>query len=107
AVLGSEAVARARGGGRVRVTRGVRVAGECVAHEDDVVARRRERAVGFIGDANRMELAAAIERKRARQVEKLRLDAADRPGCGITVRARGHAAVYGRARLDTGGDAGL
>ena len=65
ALLGAEAVARARGGGRAREAGRVRVAAERMTDQDDVVARRRERAVGLVRDPDRMELAAAVERERA------------------------------------------
>ena len=98
ALLGGEAVARAGGRGRGRVACGVRVAGKRVTHEDHVVARGRERAVGFVGDADGVELAAAVERERARQVEELGLDRADGPCCGVIFRSRGHAPQYTAGR---------
>ena len=61
------------------VAGGVRVAAQRVADEDHVVARRRQRAVGLVGDRGP---GAARARSRARsgsrQVEELRLDRADR-----------------------------
>ena len=56
AIVGGEAVAGALGRRRLREPGGVRVAAQRVADEDDVVAGRRERAVGFVGDTDRMEL---------------------------------------------------
>ena len=83
ALFGAEAVARALRGRRRREAGRVRVAAQRVADEDHVVARRRERSVGLVGDADRVQLAAAIERQRLRQVEELRLDRADRAGGGL------------------------
>ena len=97
ALLGGEAVARARGRGRGRVACRVRVAGQRMTHEDHVVARGRERAVGFVGDADGVELAAAVERERARQVEELGFDRANGP-YGVVIRSRGHAPEYTAAR---------
>ncbi len=48
-----------------------------MADEDDVVASRKERPGGLISDPGRKQLAAAIEWKGARQVEKLCLDDPD------------------------------
>ena len=55
---------RARRGRRRRIAGRVRVAAQRVADQDDVVARGRQRPVGFVGDADRMELAPAVERQR-------------------------------------------
>ena len=63
AILGAEAVARALRRRRFRDAGGVRVAAQRVADEDDVVARRGQGAVGFVGDADRD---AASGRSRAR-----------------------------------------
>ena len=76
AVVGAEAVARALRRRRLREAGGVRVAAQRVADQDDVVARRRERPVGLVGDADRMQLAPAVEPQRTRKVEVLRLDRA-------------------------------
>ena len=90
AIVGAEAVARALGGRRLRDAGGVRVAAQRVADEDDVVARRRQRAVGLVGDADRMQRAATVELERLRQIEELRLDDACRARGGSRRRG-GHA----------------
>ena len=61
AVFGGEAIARASFRGYARIPRRVRVARQRVAHEDHVVALGSERAVRFVGDRDRMKLAAAVE----------------------------------------------
>ena len=97
AVVGPEPVAGAllcrllREAGRVGVT------AERVADQDHVVPLGRERAVGLVGDADRVELLSAVEPHRVRQVEKLRLDGSDRAcrqrrGCR---RGRGHSSLRG------------
>ena len=43
----------------------VRVAAQRMADQDHVVARRRQRAVGLVGDADRLQDAAAVERHAA------------------------------------------
>ncbi len=68
-----------------------------MTHEDHVVARGRERAVGFVRDSDGVELAAAVELKRARQVEELGFDRANGP-YGVIIRSRGHAPEYTAAR---------
>ena len=78
AVVGCEAVAGAlpcclcREAGRVSVT------AERVADQDHVVPPRRERPVGLVCHADRLELLSAVELHRVRQVEILRLDGSDR-----------------------------
>ena len=84
-----EPVPRAFGRGRSREAGRVRVAAQRVADEDDVVARRRQRAVGLVGDADRMQLPSAVELQRLRQIEELRVDRPDRAGGGLR-RWRGH-----------------
>ena len=59
------------------------VARKRMAHQYYVVASGRERAIGFVCDAQREELSSAIECDRIRQVEKLRVDRADRTGDGL------------------------
>ena len=72
---------RVLSGGRRRGEAGrVGVAAERVADQDDVVARGRERAVGLVGHPDRVQLPAAVEPHRPRQVEVLGLDSADRAG---------------------------
>ena len=63
ALLGAKPVSRARHHGPGREAGGVRVPAERVAHEDDVVASRREPAVGLVGDAHRLQMPAAVERQ--------------------------------------------
>ena len=77
AILGPEPVARALAGRRLREAGGVGVAAEGMAYQDDVVALRREGAVGFVRHANRVQFPAAVEPHRLRQVEVLRFDSAD------------------------------
>ena len=60
-----EAVAGALRRRRRREAGRVRVAAERVADQDDVVARRRQRAVGLVGDADRVQLPPAVERAAA------------------------------------------
>ena len=77
ALFGAEAVS---GGRRCRSGREagrVRVAAQGVAYEDDVVAARPERPVGFVRDSNPMELLPAIEGQWCGQVEIPRLDRTD------------------------------
>ena len=57
------------------------VAAQRVTDQDDVVTRRRQRPIGLVGDADRVQRTPAVERQRLRQVEELRLDSADR-ACG-------------------------
>ena len=83
ALLGAKAVSRARHDWPGREAGGVRVPAERVAHQDDVVACRREPAVGLVRDANRLQIPAAVERQGLRKVEELRLDRADRAGGGL------------------------
>src|SRR5262249_45370700 len=52
-------------------------------HQDHVVARRRQRAVGLVGNAYGIQLAAAVERQRLREIEKLRIDSTDGADGGI------------------------
>ena len=59
----AEAIARAFAVGR-RPASGMRVAAECVTHEDDVVFRRRERTVRFVRDRDARQRAAALEREQ-------------------------------------------
>ena len=58
---------RARGDRRLREARRVGVSAQRVADQNDVVARRRQRAVGLVGDADRMQLASTVERERLRE----------------------------------------
>ena len=81
-IFGAEAVARACRRRRLREPRGVRVAAQRVTDQDHVVACRRERPVGLVGDADRMQLAPAVEPERLRKVEILRFDRAHRAGSG-------------------------
>ena len=90
ALLGAEAVPGALRGRRRREAGGVGVSAQRVADQDDVVARRRQRPIGLVGDADRMQLASAVERKRLRKVEELRVDRADGAHGGLR-RWRRHA----------------
>ena len=74
---------------RLREAGRVRVAAQRVADENDVVARRRQRPVGLVGDADRMQRPSAVERERRRKIEELRFDRADRARGGLR-RWRGH-----------------
>ena len=83
ALVGAETVAGARRG-RVGADPGrMGVAAQRVADENDVVARRRQRAVRFVGDTNLRQLLATVQPQRLREVEILRLDQADGPGGGL------------------------
>ena len=64
ALVGTETVPGARRHRSRRVTGGVRVAAERVADQNDVVACRRQRPVGLVGDADRVKLTPAVERQR-------------------------------------------
>ena len=87
AVLRAEPIAGARGRRRLLgEAGGMGVAAERVADQDRVVAPGREHAVGLVGNANRMQLASAVERHGIREVEVARLDGSDRAG----VRRRYH-----------------
>ena len=66
AIVGAEAVAAAAPAASVGVAGGVRVAAERVADEDRVVAPRRERPVGLVGDADRVQVPPAVERAPGR-----------------------------------------
>jgi hypothetical protein len=77
AVVGREPVAGALGRRRLGEAGRVGVPAERVAHQDDVVALRREGAVGLVGHPDRVQLPAAVERDRRGQVEVLGFDRAD------------------------------
>ena len=70
------ALGRRRGGDPGRVG----VAAERVADQDDVVPRGRQRAVGLVGHPDRVDLPAAVELDRGRQVEELGLNDTGRAG---------------------------
>ena len=77
----------------------MRISAQRVTDQNDVVARRRQRAVGLVRDANALQLTSTVERQRAGKVEKLRLDGAD----GTRGRLRrwgGHLAIIS---LELGG----
>src|SRR5204862_7931136 len=76
AIGGREPVAGALLGRRLSDARRVGVTAERMAHQDDVVAPRREGAVGLVRHANRVQVTAAVEPNGLRQVEVLRLDSA-------------------------------
>ena len=90
ALVGAEAVPGALRGRRRREAGRVGVAAQRVADQNDVVPRRRQRPVGLVGDADRMQLASTVERERLRKVEELRVDRADGARGGLR-RWRGHA----------------
>ena len=98
AILGAEAVARALRRRRLRVAGRMRVAAQRMADENHVVARRRQRAVGLVGDADRMQRSPAVERERRRQIQKLRLDRADRARGRLRGSAWPSARSYPRLR---------
>ena len=78
AILGGEPVPGALLRRRLREPGCVRIAAQCVADENHVVARRRQCAVRLVGDADRMQRSSAVEREGFREIEKLRVDRADR-----------------------------
>ena len=82
---------------------GVRIAAERMADENDVVARRRERAIGLVGDADRRQHPTAIERHRRGEIEELRVDRADRARGGVRPW-RGHAEIISPASGVQDGD---
>ena len=71
------------GHGRRCETGGVRVSAERVADQNDVVARRRQRAVGLVGHADRETARVRNRAATARKIEELRLDRADRARGGL------------------------
>src|SRR5262249_10225423 len=78
ALVGLEAVERARRG-RIRAPAGrVRVAAEGVADEEDVVLLRRERPVRLVRDSHVRQHAAGFELEPALQLVVAGLDDADR-----------------------------
>ena len=80
AILGPKTITGALTCRRFRKAGGVSVSAQRVTHQNDVVTRRRQCSVRLVGDANRMQLASAIEPYRIRKIEELRLDRAGRPG---------------------------
>ncbi len=92
ALFSAEPVSRAGLDWRPRETRRVGVAAQGMADEHDVIARRRQRAVGLVRDPDAAQFPAAVQQQRLGEVEELRLDRADRAG-GRPRRWRGHRAI--------------
>ena len=96
--FGPKAVPGAFRGGRRGEPRCMGVAAERMAHQNHVVTRRREPAVGLVGNPDGIQLPSAVERERFRELEELR---GNRPN-----RARGalrrpaHASDHIRSKAD-------
>ena len=80
ALVGADAVDRARRVGLLGPAGGVGVAAQRVADQDDVVTRRREAAVRLVRQAELGQVATRVERQRLREVDELGADHADRAG---------------------------
>src|SRR5262249_47358503 len=92
-LLGAKAVPGASAGWRPREAGRVGIATESMANQDDGVAGRRQRPIGLVGYADRIQLPAAVEGKRTRKIQVLGVDRAD-GARGRLRRWRGHASDH-------------
>ncbi len=94
-LLGTEPVPRPFADGLCRHAGGVGVTAQGMTHENDVVARRRQLSIRFVGDAYGGQCPAGVECQGVRQIEELRIDRTHRTRGGSR-GSHGHRRILSR-----------